>query len=83
MGHILGSIETGGTKIICAVGDESGSITERTVIPTERPERSVPRILDFFRDKGIEAVGIGAFGPIDVIDGSKDYGSIRKCERDG
>ena len=83
MGHILGSIETGGTKIICAVGDETGRITDRTVIPTQRPEQSVPRILEFFKDKGIEAVGIGAFGPIDVIPGSENYGSIRKCERDG
>ena len=83
MEKVLGAIETGGTKIICAVGDITGRITDRIMFPTERPERSVPKMIDFFRDKGIDAIGIGAFGPIDVIPGSKDYGNIRKCERDG
>ncbi len=79
----LGSIETGGTKIICAVGDISGRIESRVTIPTDVPDISVPKVMDFFSDKGIDAVGIGAFGPIDVIPGSEDYGSIRKCERRG
>ena len=83
MEKVLGAIETGGTKIICAVGDITGRITDRLTFPTERPEKSVPKMIEFFRDKGIEAIGIGAFGPIDVISGSKDYGNIRKCERDG
>ena len=83
MDKTLGAIETGGTKIICAVGDITGRITDRLTFPTERPEVSVPKMIDFFRDKGIEAIGIGAFGPIDVISGSKDYGNIRKCEREG
>ena len=83
MEKVLGAIETGGTKIICAVGDITGRITDRIMFPTERPEMSVPKMIDFFRDKGIDAIGIGAFGPIDVIPGSKDYGNIRKCERDG
>ena len=80
---LLGAVETGGTKIICAIGRIDGGIEERITIPTEVPDVSVPKIIDFFTGKGIEAVGIGAFGPIDVIPGSKDYGSIRKCEREG
>jgi fructokinase len=82
-GPILGAVETGGTKIICAVGDIDGKITDRMTIPTEVPDVSVPKILEFFSDKDIDAIGIGAFGPIDVIPGSENYGSIRKCERRG
>ena len=80
---VLGTVETGGTKIICAVGDAEGNIGERITIPTDVPEVSVPRILEFFEGKGIQAIGVGAFGPIDVIPGSDGYGSIRKCERRG
>ena len=79
----LGAVETGGTKIICAVGYSDGRIEERMTIPTDVPDVSVPKILEFFRGKGIEAVGVGAFGPIDIVPGSPDYGSIRKCERKG
>ena len=79
----LGAVETGGTKIVCAVGDIDGNITERTIIPTDVPDVSVPKVIDFFRDKDIDAIGIGAFGPIDVIQGSPGYGRIRKCERKG
>lgn len=80
---LLGAIETGGTKIICATGDRTGRIFDRITIRTDVPDVSVPRIVDFFADKGISAVGIGAFGPIDVIPGSEGYGSIRACERKG
>ena len=79
----LGAVETGGTKIVCAVGDIDGNITERMTMPTDVPDVSVPKVIDFFRDKDIDAVGIGAFGPIDVIPGSPGYGHIRKCERMG
>ena len=83
MEKILGAIVTGGTKIICAVGDITGRISDRIQFPTERPERSVPKMIEFFEDKGVDAIGIGAFGPIDVIKGSEGYGSVRKCERAG
>lgn len=80
---LLGAVETGGTKIICAVGDSDGIVYDRMRIPTEAPEASVPKIVEFFRGKGVQSIGIGSFGPIDVIPGSPGYGSIRKCEREG
>lgn len=81
--RLLGAVETGGTKIVCAVGDEDGNILERIRIPTDVPEKSIPEVIGFFEGKGIDAIGIGAFGPIDVIPGSPGYGCIRKCERRG
>ena len=59
----LGGIEAGGTKMVCAVGDEQGNIFDRAVFPTETPEITVPKMIAYFRDKGIEALGIGCFGP--------------------
>ncbi len=33
---ILGALEAGGTKMVCAIGNESGEILEQVSIPTER-----------------------------------------------
>ena len=59
----LGGIEAGGTKMVCAIGDEQGNIFDRAVFPTEIPESTVPKMIAYFQDKGIEALGIGCFGP--------------------
>ena len=31
---IIGALEVGGTKMVCAVGDENGTIKEQISIPT-------------------------------------------------
>lgn len=63
---ILGSIEAGGTKFVCAVGDENGKIIERAEFPTTSPEETMNMVVDFFKGKNIEAMGIGCFGPISL-----------------
>ncbi|MCM1266869.1 MAG: ROK family protein [Bacteroidales bacterium] len=73
---ILGALEAGGTKMVCAVGNENGEITEQVSIPTETPEITIPKLLAFFEGKQIEALGIGCFGPIDVNRESATYGYI-------
>ncbi len=72
----LGALEAGGTKMVCAVGNENGQIFERVSIPTETPEKTLPAIRDFFLGKGIEALGIGCFGPVDLHKDSPTYGYI-------
>lgn len=72
----LGALEAGGTKMVCAIGDENGNIFERTSIPTETPEITMPKIAEYFKDKEIEALGIGCFGPIDLNRKSETYGYI-------
>ena len=32
-----GALEAGGTKMVCAIGDENGKILERVSIPTRAP----------------------------------------------
>ena len=78
---ILGALETGGTKMVCAIGNEKGEILERVSIPTKTPAETIPACIDFFRGKGIEALGIAAFGPVDVNPASETYGYILKTPK--
>lgn len=73
---IIGALEAGGTKMVCAIGHENGKIIKRTVIPTETVDTTMPKLINFFLNEGIEALGIGCFGPIDPDINSKTYGYI-------
>ena len=73
---LYGALEAGGTKMVCAVGDENGQILERVSIPTGTPADTMPPMADFFRGKGISALGIGCFGPVDLNRSSKTWGYI-------
>ena len=73
---MLGAIEAGGTKFVCAVGDKSGKIHERIQIPTTVPGETIPQVIEFFKRFEIEGIGIGSFGPIDINQDSQTYGYI-------
>ena len=73
---LYGALEAGGTKMVCAIGDEQGNILERVSIPTLEPENTMPAIIDFFKNKNISALGIGCFGPVDLDKKSATYGYI-------
>lgn len=74
--RVIGALEAGGTKMVCAIGNEKGEILNRISIPTEKPEITIPKIFDYFNEKQIEALGIGCFGPIDLNWNSETYGYI-------
>ena len=73
---LYGALEAGGTKMVLAVGDENGKILEQISIPTVSPEVTMPEIINWFKDKDIAALGIAAFGPIDLDRSSDTYGSF-------
>lgn len=73
---VLGALEAGGTKMVCAVGNEKGEIFEQVSIPTQTPEITVPKMISYFKEKKIDALGIGCFGPIDPDKRSETYGYI-------
>ena len=52
----LGALEAGGTKMVCAIGDEKGNIEERVSIPTKTPEETIPLLIDFFKQRNIDAL---------------------------
>jgi Transcriptional regulator/sugar kinase len=72
----LGTLEAGGTKMICAIGNEMGEILERVSIPTETPEITMPKLIAYFQERNVEALGISCFGPLDLDKDSKTYGYI-------
>jgi len=72
----IGCIEAGGTKFVCGICDESGNILERTQFDTLSPELTMNNVINFFNNKGIDAIGLGAFGPIDLNQSSETYGYI-------
>lgn len=74
----VGAIEAGGTKFVCAVGNEQNEIIERVSFPTTTPEETLAHVFAFFdqyQDE-LKAIGIGSFGPIEVRQSSPRYGYI-------
>lgn len=78
---IIGALEAGGTKMVCAIGNEKGEILKREVFPTTTPEETMPAMLAFFKKEKIEALGIGCFGPINPKKGTPKYGYITSAPK--
>ena len=72
----IGALEAGGTKMVLAVGTADGHIEEQVSMPTVEPERVVPEMAQWFADKKVDAIGIGAFGPTVVNPNNPDFGKI-------
>lgn len=79
----LGGIEAGGTKFVCAVGDESGKVLAKERIATKDPEGTKERVIHFFKNFQIDSLGIASFGPIDLDQESATYGSITSTPKPG
>jgi fructokinase len=72
----LGAIEAGGTKFVLAVGDATGKVIHKTVIPTTTPSQTMEQVVAWFREHPVDRLGIGSFGPVDLNPKSPTYGSI-------
>lgn len=73
---LVGAIEAGGTKFVCAIGNESNEIIERVSFPTTTPEETLAHVFEFFDQYELESIGIGSFGPIDINEKSETYGYV-------
>ena len=71
-----GSIEAGGTKFVCAIGDADFNVIERVSFPTTTPDETLALVFEFFDKYELDAIGIGSFGPIDVNPASTTYGYV-------
>lgn len=78
---VIAAVEAGGTKFICGLGTEEGKIIEKINIPTTNPEETMQKVIEYFKDKKFDVMGIGSFGPIDPVKGSKTYGYITKTPK--
>lgn len=72
----IGGIEAGGTKVNCAIGTTDGKIIDQVQFPTTTPEETVAKMVEYFKDKTVSAIGVATFGPVDVNPASETYGSI-------
>ena len=79
----FGTLEAGGTKMVLSVGNERNELLEQTSIPTEAPDRTIPAMISWFREKEIVSLGIGTFGPVDLNPASPTYGWITKTPKPG
>lgn len=79
----IGAIEAGGTKIVCGYGNEQGIIEDRVSFPTEQPEKTLEKVVAYFKDKQVEAIGVGSFGPINIDPASPEYGYVTTTPKPG
>jgi len=82
---IYGGIECGGTKFVCATGDESGRMAARSEFPTTTPAETIARAVEFFRGQPEppRSIGIGSFGPVDLDPASSRFGYITSTPKSG
>ena len=73
---LVGSIEAGGTKFVCAVGDEEYNIVDSHHFPTTDPDTTLSKVIDYFQQFKISALGVASFGPLDLDKQSANFGSI-------
>jgi fructokinase len=74
--RLLGGVEAGGTKFICAVGETPQCLQASTTIPTTTPTATLKQMISFFRAYALRSLGLATFGPIDLERGSPTYGHI-------
>ena len=79
----IGGIEGGGTKFICAIGNEFGMILKEIVIPTTTPEETLDQAINFFKNNHIDKLGIACFGPLNLNINSNNYGCILDTPKKG
>ncbi len=75
---LYGSIEAGGTKFVCAVGNSPQNIVDEIRFPTTSPVETIQQVCDFFTPylQQLHGIGLGSFGPADVDPASPSFGYI-------
>jgi fructokinase len=81
MTKMYGGIEAGGTKFVCAVGTGPDDIRAMERFPTVKPDETIREATNFLLEQQelhgrLSAVGIAAFGPVDLHLDTPTYGFI-------
>ncbi|MCV3295895.1 MAG: fructokinase ScrK [Oenococcus sp.] len=80
---LLGSIEAGGTKFVCAVAGDDFNIIDQETFKTTNPAETMGKTIAFFQKFNVASIGIGSFGPIGIKENRPDYGFITKTPKVG
>ncbi|GAC1305351.1 MAG: ROK family protein [Steroidobacteraceae bacterium] len=86
--RLFGAMEAGGTKFICAIGDRGGRILDESRIETRDPPTTLMEACRYFRTAAdrwgaLTALGVGAFGPLDLRPRSATFGYITSTPKPG
>ncbi len=82
---LYGGIEAGGTKFVCAVGTGPQDLQAVERFSTTTPDETLAQAVAFFRaqPEPVVALGVGAFGPVDLHPASPTYGFITTTPKPG
>ncbi len=68
--RLFGAVEAGGTKFVCAIGNDRGEILAQERFPTGDPPPTLAEMHGFLqrgRSLGaLAAIGIASFGPVEL-----------------
>lgn len=66
MSTLYGAVEAGGTKFLCAVGEDPADPRDIIRIPTSSdPLETMAAVTAYFQGRDVRSIGISSFGPID------------------
>ena len=85
--RLFGAVEAGGTKFVCAIADERGTILAESRFSTADPDSTLARVRKFFKlDHGnifLSALGVACFGPVVLDRHAANYGFIGNTPKSG
>jgi fructokinase len=86
--RFFGLVEAGGTKFVCAVGDEHGRILAEHRFPTTDPAATLDAASSYLHSSSrsigpLAAIGVGSFGPVELDPASDHYGFILQTPKAG
>jgi fructokinase len=79
-----GGVETGGSWCVCALGTGPDRLDALEKFPTGGPDETIARTVEFFERHGRpSAVGVAAFGPIELDPAAADWGTLGATPKPG
>ena len=85
--RLVGGIEAGGTKFVCAVGTGPDDVRAVARVPTTTPAETLARTVAFFAEQAarvpLTALGVASFGPVDLDSSSPTFGRITTTPKPG
>jgi fructokinase len=79
--RVYGCVEAGGSKFVCAIGNDRGEILAHERFPTTDPAATLAATQAFLQQRGralgtLAAIGIASFGPVELDKTFLRYGFI-------
>jgi len=80
--EMIAAMELGGTKTVVAIGESDGTLQEEYRFPTTSPEETLKNAAQWIKERGTpSAIGIAAFGPVQVNPKAKNWGDMLKTPK--